>query len=97
MENSQDMINTHSNMMLPQEAKKGPFQGQQGDGVALPFWRLQGTISTTEIPQDFSGEEAQTSKSRNSLKIAQNGGLSRPKSGQTPPNHKTLLINNQKG
>ena len=55
--------------MLPQEAKNGPFQGQQGEA---PFWRLQGTISTTEIPQDFSGEEAQTSKSRNSLKIAQN-------------------------
>ena len=65
------MINTHSNMVLPQEAKNGPFQGQQGEGVALPFWRLQGTIFTTEIPQDFSGEEAQTPKSRNSLKIAQ--------------------------
>ena len=63
MENSQDMINTHSKMMLSQEAKKGPFQGQQGEGVALPFWRLQGTISATEIPQDFSGEEAQTPKS----------------------------------
>ena len=75
MENSQDMINTHSNMMLSQEAKKGPFQGQQGEGVALPFWRLQGTISATEIPQDFSGEEAQTPKSRNSLKIAQNGAF----------------------
>ena len=61
--------------MLPQEAKNGPFQGQQGEGVALPFWRLQGTISTTEIPQDFSGEEAQTPKSRNSLKIAQNGAF----------------------
>ena len=75
MENSQDMINTHSNMMLPQEAKKGPFQGQQGEGVALPFWRLQGTISATEIPQDFSGEEAQTPKSRNLHKIAQNGAF----------------------
>ncbi|KAF5932489.1 hypothetical protein HYC85_028660 [Camellia sinensis] len=68
----QDMVNTHSNMMLPQEAKMGPFQGQQGEGVALPFWRLQGTIFTTEIPQDFSGEEAQTPKSRNLHKIAQN-------------------------
>ena len=65
MQNSLYMLNTHSNMMLPQEAKKGPFQGQQGEGVALSFWRLQGTISATEIPQDFSGEEAQTPKSRN--------------------------------
>ena len=63
--NSQGIDNTHSNMILPQEAKKGPFQGQQGGGVALPFWRLQGTISATEIPQDFRGEEAQTPKSRN--------------------------------
>ena len=90
MENSQDMINTYSNMMLSQEAKKGPFQGQQGEGVALPFWRLQGTISATEIPQDFSGEEARTPKSRNSLKNGSKWGLSRPKRGQTPPNHKTL-------
>ena len=75
MENNQDMINTHSNMMLPQEAKKGPFQGQQGEGVALPFWRLQGTISATKIPQDFSGEEAHAPKSRNLHKIAQKGAL----------------------
>ena len=75
MESSQDMVNTHFNMMLSLEAKNGPFQGQQGEGVALPFWRLQRTISTTEIPQDFSGEEAQTPKSRNSLKIAQNGSF----------------------
>ena len=73
--NSQGMIKTYSNMMLPQEAKKGPFQGQQGEGVALPFWRLQGTISTTEIPQDFSGEKAQTPKSQNLHKIAQKGAL----------------------
>ena len=36
MENSQDMINTHSNMLLSQEAKKGPFQGQQGEGWRPP-------------------------------------------------------------
>ena len=59
----------------PLEAKTCPFQGHQGEGVALPFWRLQGTISTTEIPQDFSGEEAQTPKSRNLRKIAQKGAL----------------------
>ena len=58
MENSLDMINKHSSMMLPQEAKNGPFQGQQGEGVALSFLRLQSTILTTEIPQDFNGEEA---------------------------------------
>ena len=69
------MVNTHFNMMLSQEAKNGPFQGQQEEGVALPFWRLQGTISTTKIPQDFSGEEAQTPKSRNLLKMAQNGAF----------------------
>ena len=49
-----------------------PFQGQQGEGVALSFLGLQSIIFTTEIPQDFSGEEAQTPKSRNLLKIAQN-------------------------
>ena len=49
----------------PSRGKNGPFQGQQGEGMALSFWRLQGTISTTEIPQDFSGEEAETPKSRN--------------------------------
>ena len=69
------MINTHFNMVLSQEAKNGPFQGQQREGVALPFWRLQGTIFTTEIPQDFSGEETSTPKSRSSLKIAQNAAL----------------------
>ena len=69
------MITTYTNMMLPQAAKKGPFQGQQGEGVALPVWRLQGTISTAEIPQDFSGDEAQTPKSRISLKVAQNGAF----------------------
>ena len=83
--------------MLPQEAKNGPFQGQQGEGVALPFWRLQGTISATKIPQDFSGGEAQTPKSRNLLKNGSKWGLSRPKRGQTPSNQKTLLINNQEG
>ena len=84
IENSQDMINTHSNMMLPQEAKKAPIQGQQGEGWALPFWRLQGTISTTKIPQDFSGEEAQTPKSRNLLKMAQNGAFQGLRGGKHP-------------
>ena len=52
------MINTHSNMMLPQEAKNGPFQGQQGEGVALPFSRLWCLgLFTTEILRDFSGED----------------------------------------
>ena len=52
-----------------------PFQGQQGEGVALSFLGLQSIIFTTEIPQDFSGEEAQAPKSRSSPKIAQNGAL----------------------
>ena len=55
--------------MLPQEAKNGPFQGQQGEGVALSFLGPQGIILTYEIPQDFSGEEAQTPRSRSSHKI----------------------------
>ena len=79
----------------PLEAKTCPFQGHQGEGVALPFWRLQGTISTTEIPQDFSGGEAQAPKSRISHKIAQKRPFSRPKGGQTYSNHQTLLINNK--
>ena len=57
---NQGMVNTYSNYMLPQEAKNGPFQGQQGEGVALSFLGSQGSILTSEIPQDFSGEEAQT-------------------------------------
>ena len=66
------MVNKYSNMMLPQEAKIGPFQGQQGEGVALSFLGPQGTILTTEIPQDFSGEEAQTQWSRSSPKMHKN-------------------------
>ena len=58
--------------MLPQEAKNGPYQGQQGEGVALSFLGPQGTILTSEIPQDFSGEEAQTPRARSLHKIAQN-------------------------
>ena len=59
--------------MLPQEAKNGPFQGQQGEGVTLSFLGPQGTILTSEIPQDFSGEEVQTPTSRSLHNIAQNG------------------------
>ena len=72
IKSSYGMINKRLNMMLPQEAKKCPFQGQQEEGVALSFLRLQGTIFTTETPQDFSGEEAQAPKSRSSPKMAQN-------------------------
>ena len=84
---SQGVVNTYSNYMLPQEAKKGPFQVQQGEGVALSFLGPQGTILTTEIPQDFSGEEAQTVWSRSSPKKAQNGAkqaLRGVKQPQTP-------------
>ena len=59
------MVNKPSNMVLPQEAKTCPIEGHQGEGVALSFLGLQGITFTTEIPQDFSGEEAQTPKSRN--------------------------------
>ena len=69
------MVNMTLNVVLPQEAKNGPFQGQQGEGVALSFLWLQGTILTTEISQDVSGEKAQTPKSRSSLKMAQKGAL----------------------
>ena len=75
MESSQDVANTHFNMILPQEANNGPFQGQQGEGVALSFLGHQGISITTEIPQDFSGEEAQTPKSQNLLKMALNGAF----------------------
>ena len=61
--------------MLPQEAKNGPFQGQLGEGVALSFLGPQGTILTSDIPKDFSGEGAQTLRSRSLHKIAQNGAL----------------------
>ena len=61
--------------------------------MALSFLGPHGTILTTEIPQDFSGEEAQTPKSRSSQKIAQNKGQTRLKRGQTTPKLKTLLTN----
>ena len=80
--------------MLPQEAKNGPFQGQQGKGVALSFLGPQGTILTSEIPQDFSGEEAQTPKSRSTLKMAQNGtsqGLRGVKHLQTTKHSKQTI------
>ena len=64
MKNKPNMLNTHSSRMLSQEAKICLFQGQQGEGVALSFLGLQGIIFTTEIPQDFSGEETPTPKSR---------------------------------
>lgn len=79
--------------MLPQEAKRGPFQGQQGEGVALSFLGPQGTIFTSEIPQDFSGEEAHTQWSQSSTKMAQNKGQTSLKRGQTTPKLKTPLTN----
>ena len=63
--------------------------------MALSFLGLQSIIFTTEIPQDFSGEETSTPKSRSSHKKAQNEVFSRPKGGQTLPKHKTLLTNNK--
>ena len=77
----------------PSRGKKCPFQGQQGKGVALSFLGPQGTILTSEIPQDFSGEEAQTLWSRSSHKMARNKGQRRLKRGQTTPKLKTLLTN----
>ena len=81
----------------PSRGKNSPFQGQQGEGVALSFLGPQGTILTSEIPQDFSGEEAQTQWSRSSLKMAQNEGLSRLKRGQTTPKLKATLTNYLEG
>ena len=77
----------------PSRGKNGPFQGQQGEGVALSFLGPQGTILTSEIPQDFSGEEAQTPKSRSSHKIVQNKGQTRLKRGQTTPKLEATLTN----
>ena len=80
--------------MLPQEAKNGPFQGQQGEGMALSSLGPQGTILTSKIPQDFSGEEAQTPRSRSSLKMAQNGasqGLREVKHLQTTKHPKQTI------
>ena len=80
--------------MLPQAAKNGPFQGQQEEGVALSSLGPQGTILTSDIPQDFSGEEAQTPRSRSSHKIAQNGasqGLRGVKHLQTTKHSKQTI------
>ena len=73
--------------------KNGNFQGQQGEGVALSFLGPQGTILTSEIPQDFSGEEAQTQLSRSSTEMAQNKGQTSLKRGQTTPKLKATLTN----
>ena len=54
----------------------------------------QGTILTSEIPQDFSGEEAQTPRSRSLHKIAQNGasqGLEGVKHLQTTKHSKQTI------
>ena len=93
MKISQDMVNTHSNYMLPLEAKNGPFQGQQGEGMTLSFLGPQGIILITEIPQAFSGEEAQTLLSRSSTEMAQNKCQTSLKRGQTTPKLKTPLTN----
>ena len=90
---SQGMVNTYSNYMLPQEAKNDHFQGQQGEGVALSFLGPQGTILITEIPQDFSGEEAQTQWSWSSTEMAQNKGQTSLKRGQPTLKLKTPLRN----
>ena len=58
LEISQGMVNTYSNYKLPQEAKNGPFQGQQGEGVALSFLGPQGTILIAEIPGLWSNQLA---------------------------------------
>ena len=93
MKISHGMVNTHSNYMLPHEAKNGPLQGQQGEGVVLSFLGPQGTILITEIPQDFRGEEAQTQRSQSSTEMAQNKGQTSLKRGQTTPKLKTPLTN----
>ena len=64
MKNNLNMLYTHSSIVLSQEAKTCPFQGQQGEGVALSFLGHQSIIFTTEISQDFSGEGTSTPKSR---------------------------------
>ena len=79
--------------MLPQEAKKGPFQGQQGEGVAFSFLGPLGTIPSSEIPHHFSGEEAHPQWSRSASKMAQNKGQTSLKRGQTTPKLVTPLRN----
>ena len=68
MENKLNMLNTHSSMELHKEAKLALFKDTKERGVTLPFLRLQGMLFTTEIPQDFSGEEILSPKSRISPK-----------------------------
>ena len=61
--------------------------------MALSFLGPQGTILTSEIPQDFSGDEAQTPWSRSSTKMAQNKGQTSLKRGQTTPKLEETLTN----
>ena len=78
----------------PSRGENGPYQGQLGEGMARSVLGLQVTILTTEIPQYISGEEAQTPKSRSSLKIAQNGapqGLRGVKHLQTTKHSKQTI------
>ena len=72
----------------PSRGKNSPFQGQQGEGLALSFLGPQGTILTSEIPQDFSGEEAQTQWSRSSTKMAQNEAKQGLRGGKRPQTQK---------
>ena len=53
-------------------------------GLALSFLGPQGTILTSEIPQDFSSEEAQTPRSRSAPNMAQNGALQGLRGGKQP-------------
>ena len=52
--------------------------------MALSFLGPQGTILITEIPQDFSGEEAQTQWSRSSTEMAENGAFHGLRGGKQP-------------
>ena len=56
--------------------------------MALFFLDPQTTILTTEIPQDFSGEEAQTRWSRSSPKTHKNEAKQGLRGGKRPQTQK---------
>ena len=72
MKNKPNMLNTHSSIGFFKRPKYALFKDNKERGLALSFLGLQSTIFTSDIPQDFSGEETSTPKARSEHKMAQN-------------------------
>ena len=75
MENSQDMINTHSNMMLPQEAKKVPFKDNKERGWPSPFGDFKAPSPPLKSLKISVVKRPKHQSLKTCTKIAQKGAL----------------------